>query len=408
MIFNQAGQVIWFNPVPAGDAATNLQVQQLNGQPVLTYWQGYIPPQGFGEGEEVILNSDYQLVGRVHAGNGLKADLHDFHITPQDTAVLTVFEPIDCNLSSDHGPASGAVTDSIFQEIDLRTGLVRREWSSLDHVPLSDSYSAANTTSDEWPFDYFHLNSIDPLASGRTLISARNTWALYELSSTTGQVLLRIGGKHSEVKLAGNAATAFQHDATMLENGTISVFDNGGVPKVHPQSRGLLLAINPQTKTDTVARRVRALGGAVLRQSGQHRAARRAATCSSAGAPSPTSPSSAPPGSSSSTATCTAPTSPTAPTASPGSERRPPRPRSPRPLDPTGTATVYASWNGATQVASWRVLAGASPTQLAPVATAADAGFETAIATPGAAPYVEVQALEAAGAVIGTSKTIKG
>ena len=408
MIFNQAGQVIWFNPVPAGDAATNLQVQQLNGQPVLTYWQGYIPPQGFGEGEEVILNSDYQLVGRVHAGNGLKADLHDFHITPQDTAVLTVFEPIDCNLSSDHGPASGAVTDSIFQEIDLRTGLVRREWSSLDHVPLSDSYSAANTTSDEWPFDYFHLNSIDPLASGRTLISARNTWALYELSSTTGQVLLRIGGKHSEVKLAGNAATAFQHDATMLENGTISVFDNGGVPKVHPQSRGLVLAINPQTKTDTVRRRVRALGGAVLRQSGQHPAARRAATCSSAGAPSPTSPSSAPPGSSSSTATCTAPTSPTAPTASPGSERRPPRPRSPRPPSTTGTATVYASWNGATQVASWRVLAGASPTQLAPVATAADAGFETAIATPGAAPYVEVQALEAAGAVIGTSKTIKG
>ena len=70
--------------------------------------------------------------------------------------------------------------------------------------------------------------------------------------------------------------------------------------------------------------------------------------------------------------------------------------------------TVYASWNGATQVASWRVLAGPSPTQLAPVATAADAGFETAIATPGAAPYVAVQALEASGAVIGTSKTIKG
>jgi hypothetical protein len=70
--------------------------------------------------------------------------------------------------------------------------------------------------------------------------------------------------------------------------------------------------------------------------------------------------------------------------------------------------TVYASWNGATQVTSWRVLAGPSPEALVPVATAADGGFETAIATPARAPYVAVQALEASGAVIGTSRTIKG
>ena len=118
-------------------------MQQLDGKPVLSWWQGYIPPQGFGEGEEVILNSDYDQVGRVYAGNGFKADLHDFHITPQDTAVMTVFDPIDCDLSAVGGPADGAVTDAIFQELDLRTGLVRREWTSLDHVPLSDSYSSA-------------------------------------------------------------------------------------------------------------------------------------------------------------------------------------------------------------------------------------------------------------------------
>src|SRR4029077_11551936 len=123
---------------------------------------------------------------------------------------------------------------------------------SLDHVPLSDSYSSATTTSTAWPYDYFHINSIDQLAGGKTLVSARNTWTLYELNTLTGQVLLRAGGKHSTVKLASGAATAFQHDATVLENGTIAVFDNGAVPKVHPQSRGLVLAINPQTKTDTV------------------------------------------------------------------------------------------------------------------------------------------------------------
>jgi len=70
--------------------------------------------------------------------------------------------------------------------------------------------------------------------------------------------------------------------------------------------------------------------------------------------------------------------------------------------------TVYASWNGATAVTSWRVLAGASPQQLAPVAGAARAGFETAIGTPGPEPYVAVQALDGAGTVIGTSHTITG
>ncbi len=70
--------------------------------------------------------------------------------------------------------------------------------------------------------------------------------------------------------------------------------------------------------------------------------------------------------------------------------------------------SVYASWNGATEVAGWRVLAGPSPTQLTPVASAAKSGFETTIATPGPAAYVAAQALNAAGAVIGTSPTIKG
>ena len=413
LIFNEAGNVVWFDPLPFGTAATNLQVQQLEGKPVLTWWQGYIPPQGFGEGEEVIANSSYQQIGHVHAGNGLKADLHDFTIAPNDTAVLSVFDPIACNLSSEGGPRGGAVTDSVYQEVDLRTGLVRREWDSLDHVPLSDSYSSATTTSSEWPFDYFHTNSIDQLAGGRTLISARNTWGLYELNTLTGQILESIGGKHSNVKLGPGAATAFQHDATVLENGTISVFDNGGVPMVHPQSRALVLAVNQQTKTATVVAeyehhqalssgsqgnvQMLADGGAFVgwgaqpyfsefSASGQllfdahmhgsyqsYRAYRFPWVGTPTGAPA---------------------IAAVAAKAGGG-----------------GSVTVYASWNGATLLASWRVLAGPSAAALAPVATAADSGFETAIATPagvGPTTYVAVQALDSSGAVLATSRTIKG
>jgi hypothetical protein len=247
LIFEEDGEPVWFNPLPPSAAASNLQVQQLGGKPVLTWWQGYIPEQGFGEGEEVILDSSYSQVGRVHAGNGYKADLHEFHITPQETALLSVFSPVDCDLSGLGGPKGGAVTDSIFQEVDLRTALVRREWHSLDHVALSESHSSAVGTSKNWPLDFFHINSIDQRPDGTTLISARNTWALYVLSTRGGQVLATLGGRHSAFKLSGPESIAYQHDAATLPNGTISIFDNGAVPKVHPQSRGIVLAINPRS-----------------------------------------------------------------------------------------------------------------------------------------------------------------
>jgi hypothetical protein len=69
---------------------------------------------------------------------------------------------------------------------------------------------------------------------------------------------------------------------------------------------------------------------------------------------------------------------------------------------------VYASWNGDTRTASWQVLAGPSAQQLAPVASAPRSGFETAITTPAHEPFVAVQALDATGAVLGTSPTIAG
>jgi hypothetical protein len=73
-----------------------------------------------------------------------------------------------------------------------------------------------------------------------------------------------------------------------------------------------------------------------------------------------------------------------------------------------GAVTVAASWNGATEVASWQVLAGASATSLTvTVASAPRHGFETSIAVSPAPAYLAVQALNAAGAVIGRSPAIK-
>jgi hypothetical protein len=65
-----------------------------------------------------------------------------------------------------------------------------------------------------------------------------------------------------------------------------------------------------------------------------------------------------------------------------------------------GRTEVYASWNGATQVARWRVLAGSDAHHLAPVATFHKTGFETAMKVHSRGPVFRVAALDRAGHVL--------
>ena len=72
-----------------------------------------------------------------------------------------------------------------------------------------------------------------------------------------------------------------------------------------------------------------------------------------------------------------------------------------------GAVSLSASWNGATDVATWRVLSGSSPTTLTALSTSPKRGFETAISVHTAAAYLAVQALDAAGGVLATSAPVK-
>ncbi len=226
------------------------------------------------------------------------------------------------------------------------------------------------------------MNSVDQQPDGATLISARNTWALYELSTRTGRSCMTIWRQALERQARHGAATAFQHDATVLPNG-----DDQRVRQRRRALRAPAVARRDREHQRESGHRagdrpVRAPRRATdLGQPGQRADARRTATSSSAGARSPTSPSSAPRVSCCSTPTCTATIRPIAPTASPG----PARPARPPSIALSGSGahrSVYASWNGDTRTATWRVFAGSSAKSLAPVTSAARSGFETAIALP--------------------------
>jgi Arylsulfotransferase (ASST) len=414
MIFNQQGRLIWMDPLSGEQKATNLQVESYEGQPVLTWWQGYIPEQGFGLGEEIVANSSYKQILKIRAGNGNMTDLHDFHLEPDDTALFTVFRTIHCDLSSVEGPKDAAITDTLFQEVDVRTGLVRKEWTSVDHVPLSESYSSPLQSSTAWPFDYFHLNTIDPRGDGSTLLSSRNTSALWLIDDRTGEVLEKIGGKSSSVKMEPGAQTAFQHDAMTLPNGQISIFDNGGSPfgesYSHNESRGLIVSVDSQTKADSVVLEIKHHSALQAGSQGSVQQMADGGWFIGWGQEPYFSEYSASGQLIYDAHMWSIPKNKEFETESYRTYKfewkaTPYWPPSISAHDVGGGVEVWASWNGATEVASWRLLGGSSPNQLNAIGSAPASGFETTLHGE-SQPYVAVQALNAAGEVIGNSATI--
>jgi Arylsulfotransferase (ASST) len=407
MILEPNGGLVWFKALPRYTSATNFRVQEYAGKPVLTWWQGDISVHGFGTGEDVIANSSYEDIAHVKAGNGHQADLHEFQLTPQGTALLTAYYPILCNLSSVGGSSYSGLTDGVFQEIDVRTGLVMYEWTSVDHVALSESYASPKRSETGYPYDFFHINSINLDRDGSLMISARNTWTVYALEAASGKISWRLGGKHSSFTESSSTRTAWQHDPRELPDGSISVFDNGSSPTVHPQSRGIVVQLDPQTGTATLQAQLLHSPALVVESQGNVQALANGDWFLGWGQ------------------------EPYFSELSPeGSElfdaHFPVHEQSYRsfrfqwtgtPAHPpalafqaggAGAGTVYASWNGATSVASWRVLTGASAGTLKPILTVPRSGFETAATLPGGTigPYVAVQALSAAGNILGASASV--
>jgi hypothetical protein len=408
MIVNPAGQLVWFKPAAPGEEIEDMRVQSYLGQAVLTYWQGRIALGHGVDGVGEILNTSYRQIAQVQAGNGLSMDLHDFELEPGGVAWITVFEPIFANLTAYGGGPNQVIEDCVIQEIDVRTGLVMFEWHAIGHVPLTNSYSHPSRDPDEiW--DWFHLNSIDVESNQNILISSRNTWAVYQIGHTFGEVLWTLGGRHSSFTLGPGARFAWQHDATRLANGSIEIFDNEDTPEIEPRSRGIDIGLDFTTHQATLQHEYVDLGHDVLSPSQgdvqQLPNADQLVGWGQVGLVSETS-------ASGNTLTfqlalpplvesyrdfrfpwSAVPAAPPALVATAGAT--------------AGTTAIAASWNGATGVVAWQVLAGATASALAPVgAPVAATGFETLITAATSAPYVAVRALGAGDVALATSAAV--
>jgi hypothetical protein len=400
LILDANADVVWFRPTTPL-TAMNFRIAHYKGEPVLTWWEGRAE-RGLGRGMHVVMDSTYRVVARLPAGGGHQSDLHEFALTQRGTAIVTSYEVKPADLTSVGGPSGGKVIGGIVQEIAIPSARVLFEWRSLDHVAIDESHAAYSGHA----YDYFHVNSVDIDADGNLLVSARNTWAVYKVQRETGRVLWRLGGKRSDFRMGRGTEFAWQHDARHHDEGRlISIFDNGAAPPVAPQSRVLVIALDRRgryarlVRAYTHPRRLLApfMGNAQIlrdgnvmvgwgglpyitefrRGGGVHFDARlpvrgmnyRAFRFSWVGRP-----------------------------------REAPRLVAGK---ASGGRRLYASWNGATDVAAWRLDAGTIRDDLHPVLTKQKHGFETSLPVPPEGRFVAAVALDSHGRALGRSRTLR-
>jgi len=310
------------------------------------------------------------------------------------------------DLSPFGGPPEATVMDGVVQELDIGTGEVLFEWHSLDHVGLGESTSMPSPNQRE-PYDYFHLNSIaeDDREGKSLLIGARKTSTVYKVDKKTGRVSWRLGGKRSDFEMDPKARFAYQHDARRHPDGTVTLFDNRGEAMDEP-SRAIHLGLDERAMKATLLREyaiperpfatfqgnVQDLSGGNVfvgwgsapflsehdREGKLLFEARFPGEVESYRA-----------------------------FRFPWTGLPKDRPAVSVELGRENRATLYASWNGATEVNAWEVMAGPGPGDLESLGSAPRKGFETAIAFTTDEPYAAVGAKDRSGRTLGASEAIE-
>ena len=393
MILDGAGKLVWFHPAAHGKVVTDFKAQTLHGKPVLTWWEGK-SVNGLGDGEWVVVDTSYREVARFGARRGLDADLHEFQISPWNTALVTSNEVLPWDLRPVGGGAHGHVVGGVVQELALPSGRLLWEWRSLDHVAVSET---AITKKPGPRFDYFHVNSIDVAPDGHLIVSGRNTWAAYKIDRHTGRVLWRLGGKRSDFAIGRGARFEWQHDVREHAGGLVTVFDNAAAPQEEPQSRALLLQLDTRRKRLSLVHAYthrpepvlsHFLGSTQLLADGN-------VFVGWGGSPYVTE------------FDHTGRIVFDARLPDAGESYRAfrlpwsARPRT-RPAAVVRGHSLHASWNGATAVASWQLRENGRPTR-----TAKRTGFETALPLAARTTTANAVALDASGATLGTSPTVR-
>ncbi|EHK22076.1 uncharacterized protein TRIVIDRAFT_71064 [Trichoderma virens Gv29-8] len=255
-LVTQEGEVVFHGPnYPASqpDFFANFRPQMFSNGTILSYYLGQFgPSMEQALGNVTFLDSNLMVTNTICLADypsyipggkdyPCKVDLHESRRLSNDRFLVTTHNFTQTDLSAVGGPKDGWVTDSQFLVINPYTEEIYFKWSSLDHL-------------DKLP--YFHINSVDEFENGY-VISARHFSSVVFIDEH-GEVTYRLGGVDGQdFKLDPAATFGYQHDvhARRETDGSIMVTmyddENYDVPPISEDKRSSALSVRLDTKDMT-------------------------------------------------------------------------------------------------------------------------------------------------------------
>ncbi len=174
-----------------------------------------------------VQNMDYEIIETLKP-IGYTADMHDIQRLPNGNTLYLIYNSQRADMSQvvEGGYSNALITGCLIQEVNPAEEVVF-EWSSFDHFLITDTYRDLTTAH----IDYVHCNAVDLDDDGNLLLSSRDLDEVTKINRTTGEVMWRLGGKNNQFEMIdafGTSDVLFhrQHDARRVQNGNITLFDN--------------------------------------------------------------------------------------------------------------------------------------------------------------------------------------
>jgi len=233
-IFQDNGTLVWWLRTGARKDH-NMTVVDYRGQPYIALWSGQAPAAGsYGVGSVTLYDGHYQVAGHISIGSAHGArgvDLHEFQITRAGDALLGSYAPVHMKVNGHFETVLSYLVEKwslVRDSRGIHTSRLLFAWNSINDVRPAESHVPDPGPNGIW--DYFHGNGITEAPDGNLLVSARNTWGIYEINDHPGtggfdHVSWQVGARHDS-RLA--QPWCYQHDIAALGHGMYSLFDNGG------------------------------------------------------------------------------------------------------------------------------------------------------------------------------------
>lgn len=176
----------------------------------------------------VLMDSWFNIIDTLLMGNGYVIDQHDILMRENGNHFLMAYDPqiVGMDTVVPGGNPEATVVGFIIQELDADHNVIF-QWRSWDHFEITDA-NHKDFTDDH--IDYVHGNAFELDYDNTLMMSCRDMEEITKIDLNTGEIIWRLG-LHAQNNMFDftndTIGFSWQHDIRRLENGNITVYDNG-------------------------------------------------------------------------------------------------------------------------------------------------------------------------------------